>query len=62
MAEDRTKGALNKTKGVIKENVGKATGDRSTELAGKADQAKGTVQGKIGEAKEKIRDRENRSR
>lgn len=62
MAEDRTKGALNKTKGVIKENVGKVTGDRSTELAGKADQAKGKVQGKIGDAKVTIRNQENRSR
>jgi uncharacterized protein YjbJ (UPF0337 family) len=62
MAEDRTKGALNKTKGVIKENVGKATGDRSTQAAGKVDQAKGKLQGKIGDAKTTIRNQENRNR
>ena len=62
MAEDRTKGALNMTKGVIKENVGKATGDRSTQAAGMADQAKGKLQGKIGDAKAAIRDQEHRNR
>jgi uncharacterized protein YjbJ (UPF0337 family) len=55
MAQDHAKGAVNETKGVIKENVGKATGDRSTELSGKADQVKGKVQGKIGDAKDNIR-------
>jgi uncharacterized protein YjbJ (UPF0337 family) len=62
MAEDQARGALNKAKGVIKENVGKASGDRSTELSGKADQAKGSVQGKIGAAKTKVRNQESRAR
>ena len=62
MTEDRAKGTLNKTKGVIKENVGKATGDRSTQAAGLADKAKGTVQGKIGDAKAGIRNEQNRNR
>ena len=53
MAQDQVKGAANTAKGAIKEGVGKATGDRSTELSGKADQAKGKVQGKIGDAKAK---------
>ena len=62
MAQDRAKGAANKTGGVIRENVGKATGDRSTELAGKADQAKGDLQGKIGDAKAKAGNMPSRER
>ena len=62
MAEDRSKGTLNRTKGVIKENVGKVTGDHSTEAAGKADQVKGKLQGKIGDAKATIRNQEDRNR
>jgi uncharacterized protein YjbJ (UPF0337 family) len=62
MTEDRAKGALNKGKGVIKENVGKATGDRSTQAAGKVDQAKGTVQSKFGDAKVNIQNQKNRNR
>jgi uncharacterized protein YjbJ (UPF0337 family) len=61
MAEDRSKGTLNKTKGVIKENVGKVTGDHSTEAAGKVDQAKGKLQVKIGDAKTTIRNQKNRN-
>jgi len=45
---------LDETKGVIKEKVGKISGDRSTELSGKVDQVKGKVEKKIGEAKGKV--------
>ncbi len=55
MADDRIRGQLDETKGVVKEKVGKITGDRSTEVSGKVDQVKGKVQKKIGEAKDKIR-------
>ena len=57
MADDRVRGQLDETKGVIKEKVGKVTGDRSTEVSGKLDQAKGKVEKKIGQVKDKIRAR-----
>jgi uncharacterized protein YjbJ (UPF0337 family) len=55
VAGDRVRGQLDETKGVIKEKVGKVTGDRSTELSGKVEQVKGKVEKKIGEAKGKVR-------
>ncbi|MEO8639302.1 MAG: CsbD family protein [Chloroflexota bacterium] len=55
MADDRIRGQLDETKGVIKEKVGKITGDRSTEVSGKLDQVKGKVEKKIGEVKGKVR-------
>ena len=36
-------GTVDKAKGVVKEAVGKATGDKRTEAEGKTDQAKGRV-------------------
>ena len=62
MTEDRTRGELDQTKGVIKEKVGKITGDRSTEVSGKLDQAKGKLERKIGEAKDTIRHEGDRNR
>ena len=55
MAGDRVRGQLDETKGVIKEKVGKISGDRSTELSGKVDQVKGKLEKKIGETKGKVR-------
>ena len=62
MTEDRAHGALDQTKGVIKEKVGKVTGDRSTEVSGKLDQAKGKVESKIGDAKDTIQRETDRDR
>jgi uncharacterized protein YjbJ (UPF0337 family) len=62
VTEDRTQGEWDETKGVIKEKAGKITGDRSTEVSGKLDQAKGKVETKIGEAKDTIRDEADRKR
>ena len=55
MAGDRVRGQVDETKGIIKEKVGKVSGDRSTELSGKVEQVKGKVEKKIGEAKGKAR-------
>jgi uncharacterized protein YjbJ (UPF0337 family) len=55
MTEDRTRGAWDRIKGIVKETAGKVSGDRSTEVSGKLDQAKGQVEGKIGDAKDAIR-------
>jgi len=62
VTEDRTRGALDETKGVIKEKVGKIAGDRSTEVSGKLDQAKGKLERKIGEAKDALRHEDDRDR
>jgi uncharacterized protein YjbJ (UPF0337 family) len=55
VTEDRTRGQWDQTKGVIKEKAGKITGDRSTEISGKIDQAKGKLEKKLGRAKDTIR-------
>jgi len=48
-------GTWDETKGVIKEKVGKATGDRRTEVSGKLDQVKGKLETKVGKAKGALR-------
>jgi uncharacterized protein YjbJ (UPF0337 family) len=48
-------GTVDETKGVIKEKVGKVTGDRSTEVSGKLDQVKGKLEKTVGKAKDTIR-------
>jgi uncharacterized protein YjbJ (UPF0337 family) len=42
--------------------VGKITGDRSTEVSGKLDQAKGKLERKIGDAKDTLRHEDDRNR
>ena len=60
MTEDRTRGDWDETKGVIKEKVGRITGDRSTEGSGKLDQVKAKVERKIGDAKDAMGDEDDR--
>ena len=55
MTDEHIEGAMDQTKGIWKETSGKITGDRSTEVSGKLDQAKGKVEEKIGDAKDAIR-------
>jgi uncharacterized protein YjbJ (UPF0337 family) len=62
MTEDRLHGTADEIKGTIKEGAGKLAGDRSTELSGKLDRAKGKVEGKVGETKDAIRREGGRSR
>lgn len=56
MDRDRVQGAADQTKGAIKENVGKAIGDRKLETEGKADKVVGKIESAVGSAKDKIRD------
>ena len=49
--QDKIKGEGNEIKGSVKEEAGKLGGDKSTELGGKFDKAKGEVQEKVGDAK-----------
>ncbi|MBA2503981.1 MAG: CsbD family protein [Pyrinomonadaceae bacterium] len=53
---DEMEGKWDKTKGAVKENVGRAIGDRDMEDEGAADRASGNVQEGFGEAKRKIGD------
>ena len=43
--DDEIEGKLDQVKGKVKEEVGRATGDRSTEAEGRADQFKGKAKG-----------------
>ncbi len=53
---DEVEGKWDKAKGTVKENVGRAIGDRDMEDEGAADRAGGNVQEGFGEAKRKIGD------
>lgn len=55
MDKDRTQGGQNKVVGKVKEMAGKLTGNERLEAEGKAQQVGGTVQGKVGEAKDTVR-------
>ena len=48
-------GTLDETKGLIKEKVGKVTGNRSIEVSGRLDQVKGKLETTVGKAKDRIR-------
>jgi uncharacterized protein YjbJ (UPF0337 family) len=56
MDKDRIAGKAKEVKGAIKEGVGKMTGNKDTEAEGKIDKVAGKVQGKVGEAKDSVRD------
>ncbi len=55
MDKDRIKGKIDEIKGDVKERIGGATKDRSTQGEGMLDQAKGKVQGGLGKAKDEFR-------
>ena len=50
-AEHQGKGILEQAKGAVKEGFGALTGDRSTEIEGKAERAKGNVREAYGKLK-----------
>ena len=51
---DEVEGKFDKAKGGIKENVGRAVGDRDLEAEGKADRAGGDLQEGWGKTKRKV--------
>jgi len=53
MSEEEANGRFEKTKGKVREEIGKITGDKSEQIRGKAEQVKGKVQEEIGKAKRK---------
>ena len=55
MDKEHVKGAADKTSGAIKEGIGKATGDKSMEVKGKLDKAKGEAHDALGDAKDELK-------
>ncbi|MGB2871592.1 MAG: CsbD family protein [Psychrobacillus psychrotolerans] len=51
---DKVKGAVNKTKGEAKDQVGNATNDHKLQAEGKVDKLKGEVQQEVGELKDRF--------
>lgn len=51
---DEVEGKFDQAKGAVKENVGRAVGDREMESEGAADRAGGNIQEGFGTAKRKV--------
>jgi uncharacterized protein YjbJ (UPF0337 family) len=56
MDKDRVVGSAKEVKGLVKETIGKATGDAKLQADGKADKVEGKIQNAIGGAKDAVRD------
>jgi uncharacterized protein YjbJ (UPF0337 family) len=56
MDRQRIEGSLKKSTGAIKEQVGKAIGDRHLESEGKAEKAEGHVRSGVGKAMDAVRE------
>jgi uncharacterized protein YjbJ (UPF0337 family) len=56
MDKEHAKGALDKTKGAVKDAVGGLTGNTRLQVEGKIDKAKGEVRQRVGDAKDAARD------
>ncbi len=56
MNKDIAKGKLKQVKGIVKEEVGKVTGDNSTEIQGKTEQVAGKIQVEYGKVKRSIKE------
>jgi len=58
-SSDKIKGAVNKVKGEMKDQVGNATNNTSLQAEGKMDKLKGKAQDKIGNMKDRFSDSDN---
>ena len=56
MDKEHVKGAIDKTKGALKDAVGGLTGNTGLQVEGKIDKAKGTARQTVGDAKDAVRD------
>jgi uncharacterized protein YjbJ (UPF0337 family) len=56
MDKDRIAGSAKQIKGVIKETIGKATGDTKLQADGRSDKVEGKVQNAIGGVRDAVRD------
>ena len=57
MDEQHVKGAVDKTKGAVKDAVGRATGNTRLQAEGKADKARGGLRTALGDIKDFFRGR-----
>ncbi|MCG5076551.1 CsbD family protein [Paraburkholderia tagetis] len=55
MNKDQVKGRIKVAKGKLEEVVGKATGNKTTNLKGRVEQVVGKTQAAYGDAKEQLR-------
>lgn len=55
MDKDRIKGSFDQAKGLVKEGVGKMTGDEKLEAEGKADKVSGKIKNTVGGIKDTVR-------
>ena len=55
MDKNRIAGSVKEAKGVVKEAIGKMTGDAKLQADGRADKAEGKVQNAIGGLKDKLK-------
>lgn len=53
---DEVAGKFDQAKGAVKENIGRAVGDRELETDGQADRAEGNIQEGYGKTKRKVGD------
>ena len=61
MDNDKLKGAVDQTKGAIKEAVGKTIGDTKLQAEGTVDKLTGKLESAVGKAKEDLRDVVNKA-
>ena len=59
MDKDRVAGSAKKTKGSVKEAIGKVTGDRKTRAEGTAEKTEGQAQNAVGGVKDTAREATN---
>ena len=52
--KDEMKGKVDRAKGAVKENVGRAINDRDMEVEGQNDRARGNVKESFGKARRKV--------
>jgi uncharacterized protein YjbJ (UPF0337 family) len=62
MNKQQVKGVTNQVTGKVKQEVGKLTGDRETQLRGHATEVKGKLQKGLGDAQEAVRHDDDRDR
>lgn len=55
MNKDQVKGRVKEASGAVKESVGRATGQTSTQLKGAVEKVVGKTQAAYGDAKERVR-------
>ena len=55
MDKEHIKGAMDKTKGAVKDAAGKMMDDKSLQAEGKLDKAKGAAHAAIGDGKEAVK-------